>query len=94
MKRFFVLMMCMVLLVPAGCMRQSITEDEFSLLWQEYLAREFTESFDEEQSSKQRQQIMHSVLQDYKIHPKEFYEYLKSKHPDKYKIFVVNPESK
>ena len=94
MKRFVILMMCMICLVPAGCMRQSITEDEFLLLWQEYLTREFTESFDEAQSFNQRQQILNSVLQEYNVNQKEYYEYLKSKHPDKYTIFVVNPESK
>jgi len=91
MKKIFTLILCIVLVSFTSCVSEKLSEEEFTILWQEYLAREFIESFDEQQSSKQRREIMDTVLQDYKVSQQAFYSYCKTKHPDKYKLFDVNP---
>lgn len=91
MKKIFILIFSIVLLSFTACIGEKLSEEEFAILWQEYLTREFVESFDEQQSSKQRRKIMDTVLQDYKVSQQAFYNYCKTKHPDKYKLFDVNP---
>lgn len=91
MKKISTLILCIVLVFFTACVAEKLSEEEFTILWQEYLAREFVESFDEQQSSKQRREIMDTVLQDFKVSRQAFYNYCKAKHPDKYKFFDVNP---
>ncbi len=91
MKKYFSLILCIMLVSFTACIAEKLSHEEFTILWQEYLTREFVESFDEQQSSKQRREIMDTVLQDYKVNKQVFYNYCKTKHPDKYKLFDVNP---
>ncbi|MEJ5361310.1 MAG: hypothetical protein WHV26_04530 [Spirochaetota bacterium] len=91
MKKVFALTLCIMLGYFTACIGEKLTEEEFTILWQEYLSREFVETFDEQQSSKQRREIMDAVLQDFKVSQQAFYSYCKTKHPDKYKLFDVNP---
>ncbi len=91
MKKLSALILCITLLSFTACIDEKISEEEFAILWQEYLTREFVESFDEQQSSKQRREIMDTVLQDFKVSPQAFYHYCKTKHPDKFTLFDVNP---
>ena len=91
MKKLCALTVYLLILSFAGCIKERLSEDEFSILWQEYIIREFVESFDEEQSSKQRREIMDSVLNDFKVPQQIFYDYLRTKHKEKSKLFDVNP---
>ncbi|MCX8124533.1 MAG: hypothetical protein N3F66_10270 [Spirochaetes bacterium] len=91
MEKMLHLILCIAMLSFTACIDEKLSQEEFAILWQEYLTREFIESFDEEQSSKQRREIMDAILQDYKVSPQAFYNYCKTKHPDKYALFDVNP---
>ncbi|MFH0976508.1 MAG: hypothetical protein V1874_12070 [Spirochaetota bacterium] len=73
----------------SGCSAKPISEKEFKLVWQEYLRREFEESFDEKQSISQREKILTELLSANKINPEEFKAFMKKNHSDKYnKIFA------
>lgn len=92
MRKFFVCIIGLMICTHfTGCIAERLSEEEFSIIWQEYITREFIESFDEQQSSKQRVEIMNNVLQDFRISARSFYDYCKRKHPDKYKLFDIQP---
>lgn len=86
------LILCTLMVISIGCMQQQLSEKEFTLLWREYLTREFIESFDEQQSYHQRKKIMSSILQDFNVNPQTFFNYCKAKHPDKYRLFIIGPK--
>ena len=72
-----------------GCSKKHLDEKEFTVIWQEYLEREFEESFDEKQSVSQREKILSGILSGYNISLNEMKQYMKRYHEDKYnKIFV------
>jgi hypothetical protein len=76
-------------IVLSGCGKKSITQNEFTVVWQTYLQREFEESFDEKQSMAQREKIMTKILSEYKINTEVFKEYMKKNHMEKYqKVFM------
>ena len=52
----FVLIIMIIVTALSGCSKKNLTEKEFAVIWQEYLRREFEESFDEKQSISQREQ--------------------------------------
>ena len=91
MKIYIKVIIYIMLLMITSCVNEKLSKEEFEILWQEYLTREFIESFDEQQSSKQRREIMNGVLQDFNISQQTFYNYCKIKHHDKYKLFDINP---
>ncbi|HOR94849.1 MAG TPA: hypothetical protein PLZ38_12825 [Spirochaetota bacterium] len=92
MKKIFVPILCIIIMaIATGCLHQQLSEDEFTIIWQEYLKREFVESFDEEQSTMQRREILNSVLKDFSINEQSFYNYCRTKHPDKFRLFDIKP---
>lgn len=94
MKKTIVVLSCVLstIAVVSGCIGEQLSEQEFKIIWQEYLTREFVESFDEEQSSQQRREILHNVLSDFNISQQAFYYYCQKKHPDKYLLFDIKPQ--
>ncbi|MFW5770631.1 MAG: hypothetical protein ACOCX9_04270 [Spirochaetota bacterium] len=76
---------CIFCMLILGCAPQNITDDQFTMIWKEYLTREFKESFDEKQSAAQRKNILESVLREYNIQTDTFMAYMKEQHPDKYR---------
>lgn len=73
------------LMILSGCAKKEITEKEYAVIWQEYLRREFEESFDEKQSIFQREKILTELLSGYKINLNEFKSFMKKNHNDKFK---------
>jgi predicted DsbA family dithiol-disulfide isomerase len=78
-----------MLSVP-GCSKKEIAKKEFDAVWQDYLKREFEESFDERQSKVQREKILIDILREYKIDFGDFKNYIKREQEDKYKKIFVN----
>ncbi|MBN2402252.1 MAG: hypothetical protein JXN64_07610 [Spirochaetes bacterium] len=88
MKKTMIMLMVAIIAL-SGCSKKSLTEKEFSILWQEYLRREFEESFDEKQSISQREKILAELLSANNFTIEEFKAFMKKNHNDKYnKIFV------
>ncbi len=84
-----IILFIIALAAISGCAKKDLTEKEFTVIWQEYLRREFEESFDEKQSTSQREKILTELLSGYKINLEDFKFYMKEKHKDKYnKIFL------
>lgn len=81
----YVSAICVLLVFIAGCMQQKMNENQFKVVWKEYLTREFRESFDEKQSAAQRKKILDNVLNEYRIPMETFTAYMKENHPDKYR---------
>lgn len=73
-----------LVLSAGGCAKKEMTGDKFTLIWREYLKREFEESFDEKQSTAQREKILKNILEDYGVDLKEFKAYMKKEKEDKY----------
>jgi hypothetical protein len=73
----------------AGCAKKALTEREFSVIWQEYLQKEFEESFDEKQSMAQKEKILGQVLSRYRIKLEEFKSYMEKNHNDKFKKLFI-----
>lgn len=87
--RTFGLIMIMIMLSAAGCAKKEISKKEFDAIWKDYLKREFEESFDEKQSTVQREKVLADILKEYKIDPEAFKIYMKKEQEDKYKkIFL------
>ncbi|HDP80412.1 MAG TPA: hypothetical protein ENN21_06170 [Spirochaetes bacterium] len=87
MKRFTVILFVLALL--GGCAKKAISEREFQLIWEEYLRREFEESFDETQSIAQREKIFSEIVSPSGIDVNELKLYMKNNHADKYnKVFL------
>lgn len=84
MKRLMFLALILLTAIP-GCSGKKITEKDFSFIWQEYMRREFEESFDEKQSISQKEKILSALLSEYKIPLSDFREYMKKNHSNKYK---------
>lgn len=75
--------------VFVGCAKQPLTDKEFSFIWNEYLSREFSESFDEKQSASQREKLLAEVCKKYSIDPSSVRDYMKTNQSDKYnKLFA------
>ena len=73
----------------SGCSRPDLTEKEFAVIWQEYLRREFEESFDEKQSIAQREKLFNELLSGTNFTLEELKNFMKKNHSDKYnKIFA------
>ena len=86
MKSFIFLFISILIL---GCSNKEISEKEFNIVWREYIQREFVESFDEEQSTSQREKILNEVLKKYSIDLEDYKNYMMKRHKDKYKkIFL------
>jgi hypothetical protein len=84
-----VLIIIIVVTALSGCSKKNLTEKEFAVIWQEYLSREFEESFDEKQSISQREKILSELLSANKFSLEEFKSFMKKNHNDKYnKIFA------
>ena len=83
--RKFISMACIFCMLILGCAPQNITDDQFTMIWKEYLTSEFKESFDEKQSAAQRKNILENVLSKYSIQTDTFMAYMKEQHPDKYR---------
>ncbi len=83
------LILVVFLITVTGCTKRTISENEFAQIWQEYLKKEFEESFDEKQSTSQREKLLEDVLKNYELRLEEFKEYIMKEHNDKYKkIFL------
>lgn len=88
MKKLF-LFLLVIIIALTGCSKKSMTEREFSAIWQEYLRREFEESFDEKQSIAQRGKILNELLSANNFSLEEFKSFMKKNHSDKYhKLFA------
>jgi hypothetical protein len=91
MKKIFIIMIITAIALSSSvsCAGKKLTEKEFSVIWQEYLQKEFEESFDEKQSVLQREKILSGLLSGYGFSTEEFKLFMKENHIDKYnKIFV------
>ncbi len=84
------LILSFFIIVVTGCAKQkTISEKEFSVIWKEYLKREFEESFDEKQSFAQREMILKELLEKYELGLESFKSYMMKEHKEKYKkIFL------
>ncbi len=72
-----------------GCSNKTVSENEFKIIWKEYLQKEFEESFDEKQSTAQREKLLAEILKNYDFNLETFKNYMKKKHENKYKkIFL------
>jgi len=76
-------------LLILGCSSKKISEKQFDLIWREYIQREFEESFDEKQSTAQKEKIFKDILSNYSIPLDEFKSYMMKNHKDKYKIIFL-----
>ena len=88
--KLFGLIMVMIMLSAAGCSKKDVSKKEFEVIWQDYLKREFEESFDERQSTAQREKIFIKILKEYKIDLETFKSYMKKEQEDKYKKIFLN----
>ena len=88
--KIFGLVMVMIMLSVSGCTKKEISKKEFDAIWQDYLRREFEESFDEKQSTAQREKIFTDVLKEYRIDLEAFKIYMKKEQEDKYKKIFLN----
>lgn len=84
------LIMVLIMLSVSGCTKKEISKKEFDAVWQDYLKKEFEESFDEKQSKAQREKILVDVLKEYKIDLEAFKIYMKKEQEDKYKKIFLN----
>ncbi len=84
------LIMVLIMLSAAGCAEKVVSKKEFDVIWQDYLKREFEESFDEKQSTAQREKILIDILKEYKIDLEAFKSYMKKEQEDKYKKIFLN----
>ena len=85
MKKFTPFFLCVLLSVSfAGCSSQRISEVEYSAVWQTYLSRTFEESFDEKQSTAQKQKLLAESVKRFGLDYNEFIRFLKKNHPDQY----------
>ncbi len=84
------LIIVILLITFAGCGGgNQLTEKEFNIIWQEYMRREFEESFDEKQSISQKEKILSKLLSEYDVPLDSFKQFVKKNHKDKYKkVFV------
>lgn len=88
MKRLLFIALILLIVIP-GCSQKKISERDFTFIWQEYMQREFEESFDEKQSTAQKEKILKELLSKYKIPLDGFKEYMEKNHNEKYKnIFI------
>ncbi|MBN2040573.1 MAG: hypothetical protein JW864_11045 [Spirochaetes bacterium] len=88
MKKVLLVALALLAFIP-GCSQKKITEREFSVIWEEYMRREFEESFDEKQSLAQKEKVMSEILSRVRIPVEDFKEYMKNNHNDKYKkVFI------
>ena len=88
MKRLLFTALILLSVLP-GCSQKKITGRDFTFIWQEYMRREFEESFDEKQSIAQKEKILSGLLSEFKISLNDFKEYMKKNHNDKYKkVFI------
>jgi predicted DsbA family dithiol-disulfide isomerase len=69
----------------AGCSGSEISDPQFKAVWQRYLSKLFEESFDQKQSSAQRQKMLQDAARDYGIDYQSVVQYLETKEPDKLK---------
>ena len=88
--KIFGLVMVMIMLSVSGCTKKEISKKEFDAIWQDYIRREFEESFDEKQSTAQREKIFTDVLKEYRIDLEAFKIYMKKEQEDKYKKIFLN----
>jgi predicted DsbA family dithiol-disulfide isomerase len=84
------LILIIVMLSVSGCAKKEISKKEFEAVWQNYLKREFEESFDEKQSTVQREKILIEVLKEYKLDLEAFKTYMKKEQEEKYKKIFLN----
>jgi hypothetical protein len=78
-----------MLMALSGCARSSMTEKDFTMVWDEFLKREFEESFDEKQSISQREKLMREISSQFSIRYNDLRTYMMKNHPDKYgKVFL------
>jgi hypothetical protein len=88
MKKIIFVLIALAMVLP-GCSKKNITEKEFAVIWQEYLRREFEESFDEKQSIAQREKIFTELLSANNFTLEDFKSFMKKNHGDKFnKIFA------
>ncbi len=83
MKKMCIIIPALLLLLQ-GCAAQPMTEKDFKIIWNEYLQREFEESFDEKQSISQREKIFEGITSKYNISLEELKHYMQKNHPEKY----------
>jgi hypothetical protein len=88
MKKILLILTIITIALP-GCSKKNMTEKEFAIIWQEYLRREFEESFDEKQSIAQREKILMELLSTNNFTLEQLKSFMKKNHNDKYnKIFA------
>ena len=76
-------------LLIAGCSTKKFSENEFQIVWEKYIQKEFEESFDEKQSIAQRERIIQEILSNFQVDIEEFKTYMMKNHEEKYKkIFI------
>ena len=76
-------------LIFTGCSQKSLNKNNYQMLWNDYIQREFEESFVKEQSSDQRKKIIEDLATQYGYSLENVKSYMKKNHADKYsKIFI------
>ncbi|MGL4368979.1 MAG: hypothetical protein ACRCUT_04810 [Spirochaetota bacterium] len=67
-----------------GCGQSSFSEGEYRIIMQDYLSKEFEESFDEKLSTMQKEKILKETAHKYKADYISFIGYMQKNHPDTY----------
>lgn len=89
MMRSTVLAILFVFTVFTSCAKQPVNEKIFAVIWNEYVQKEFEESFDEKQSISQREKIFKDIASKSSVNFEDLKLYMQKKHADKYnKIFL------
>jgi hypothetical protein len=76
--------------VFTSCVKQPVNEKIFTAIWNEYVQKEFEESFDEKQSISQREKIFKDIASKSSINLEDLKQYMQKKHADKYKKIFLN----
>ncbi|HNU90258.1 MAG TPA: hypothetical protein PKO25_00105 [Spirochaetota bacterium] len=88
MKRLYLLLLCALFSLQA-CRTRPIDENIFRGVWNDYLQREFEESFDERQSMSQRETLLREAAAVHGVDYEALKRYMAAEQKEKYDMIFI-----